>query len=266
MNITGNVLKLKTEHKDTVQYHMPLGEELVHLNPLIGSNLELQFTGTINCIATNKKIKKSYGQGFSFESFLTLPQCDTCIFKPELCHFKEGTCRDEEWGLKHCFKPHVIYLANSSSLKIGITRQTQVPTRWMDQGASFALPLCEVKDRKTAGLIEIQIAKEMSDKTNWRKMLKNDIDNIDLDEVKSEVLTRFSELLSKYDVKVLNDNIYSFNYPVLDYPDKVKSYNLDKNPLISDKLVGIKGQYLIFEGGVINIRKYQGYELNLKTL
>lgn len=262
----GNILKLRAENLKEVQYHLPIGESLIHLNPLIGKKIELKFTGTINCITTGKKIKKSYGQGHSFESFITLPQCDTCIIKPELCHFIEGTCRDEQWGLDHCFKPHVIYLANSSSLKIGITRATQVPTRWIDQGASYALPICEVKDRKTSGLIEVQIAKTMGDKTNWRKMLKNDIDDIDLLCIKAKVLKEFKDLFDKHEVKVLDDKIYTFNYPVLEYPDKVKSFNLDKEPVINDKLVGIKGQYLIFEGGVINIRKYQGYELNLKTL
>jgi hypothetical protein len=263
---TGNILKLKTENLENVDYHLPIGDDLIHLNPLIGKRLSLEFTGAINCLDTGKKIKKSYGQGYSFESFLTLPQCDRCIFQPELCHFHEGTCRDDEWGLKHCFQPHIIYLANSSTLKVGITRKTQVPTRWMDQGASFALPICEVKDRRTSGLIEVELAKKLGDKTNWRKMLKNDLDELDLIKIKKGVLEDYAELFKKYEAKILEDNLYTFNYPVEQYPEKVKSYNLDKNPLIEDKLMGIKGQYLIFEGGVINIRKYQGYELNLKTL
>ena len=263
---TGNILKLKTENLEKVDYHLPIGDDLIHLNPLIGKKLSLEFTGTINCLDTGKKIKKSYGQGYSFESFLTLPQCDQCIFQPELCHFHEGTCRDDEWGLKHCFQPHIVYLANSSTLKVGITRKTQIPTRWMDQGASFALPICEVKDRRTSGFIEVELAKKLGDKTNWRKMLKNDLDEIDLIKVKKEVLKDYAELFKEHEAKILEDNLYTFNYPVDEYPQKVKSYNLDKNPLIEDKLLGIKGQYLIFEGGVINIRKYQGYELNLKTL
>lgn len=257
----GNILKLKTDHQDIVQYHLPIGEDLVHLNPLIGKDISLKYTGKIHCIATGKKIKKSYGQGYSFESFITLPQCDECIFRPELCHFASGTCRDEEWGLKNCFKNHVIYLANSSGVKVGITRN--VPNRWMDQGAIKAIKVCEVKDRKTSGLIEVEIAKKMTDKTNWRKMLKNDVEEVDLLSLKKEVIDAYADLLKKHEAQISDDETYEFNYPVEKYPEKVKSYNLDKDHIINDKLMGIKGQYLIFENGVINIRKYQGYELEL---
>lgn len=259
--IIGNILKLKTNNLQQVEYTLPIGDQNIHLNPLVGKNLKMRFTGTINCIATKKKIKKSYGQGYSFESFITLPECDECIFRPELCHFSSGTCRDEKWGLDHCFQPHVVYLANSSGLKVGITRRTQVPFRWMDQGASFAIPLCEVKDRKTSGLIEIELAKDFSDKTNWRKMLKNEQEEINLISIKKDILSKYSDLFQRFDVKILDEELYSFNYPVLEYPSKVTSYNLDKNPIIDDTLVGIKGQYLIFQKGVINIRKYQGYEI-----
>ncbi|MCT4642998.1 MAG: DUF2797 domain-containing protein [Bacteriovoracaceae bacterium] len=261
----GTLLKLKTKHENgEVKYHLPLGEEDIYLNDYIGKNISLNYTGKIYCIATKKKIKKSYGGGYSFESFLTLPECDRCIFKPELCHFSEGTCRDEQWGKDRCFKPHVVYLANSSSLKVGITRRTQIPTRWMDQGASFALALCEVKDRKTSGLVEIEIAKELSDKTNWRKMLKNDVDDIDLIAKKKEIVEKFKNIFEKYDAKILDDELYEFKYPALEYPTKVSSFNFDKNPLVSGKLNGIKGQYLIFDSGVINIRKFQGYEVEFK--
>src|SRR5690606_22023386 len=133
-----------------------------------------------NCIDTGRKIKKSYGQGFSFESFMTLAQCDTCIVRPELCHFQKGTCREPDWGEKNCIQPHIVYLANSSGLKVGITRKSQVPTRWIDQGASAAIALFEVKERKLSGLVEIELAKKLNDKTNWREMLKGDGGDVDL--------------------------------------------------------------------------------------
>jgi len=263
---TGNLLKLKTEHSNNkVLYKLPIGEELIDLNPLIGSDISLEFGGIINCLDTGRVIKKSFGQGYSWESFTTLASCDQCIFKPELCHYSVGTCRDPKWGEEHCLKPHIIYLANSSELKIGITRETQVPTRWMDQGASYALPLLRVRDRHTSGIIEVEIAKKLGDKTNWRKMLKGDVDDIDLVNIKKKVLKDFNGLISKYEAEVLPDNIYEFNYPVENYPTKITTLSFDKTPIISGKLQGIKGQYLIFEHGVLNIRKHQGYKVSFKS-
>ena len=246
-----------------VEYHLELGKDEIFLNSLVGKNLKLEFSGNIFCLDTGKKIKKSYGQGYCWESFNTLASCDSCIFQPELCHYSQGTCREPKWGEKHCLRPHIIYLANSSELKVGITRKTQVPTRWMDQGASFALPILEVKDRLTSGLIEIEIAKKFGDKTNWRKMLKGDISNIDLLAKRELVLSEFADLIKKYEAQVLEPKVYTFNYPVEQYPQKISSLSLLKKPIIEGKLLGIKGQYLIFDCGVINIRKHQGYEVTL---
>jgi len=262
--IKGNIRKLKTTLEDIVKYELPLSDELVHLNPLIGKSISLTHSGNIFCIDTGKKIKKAYGQGYSWDSFITLPECDQCIVKPELCHYAKGTCRDSSWGEKHCMQPHVIYLSLTSDLKIGITRRTQVPTRWIDQGAIRAIKLCEVKDRLTSGLIESEIAKSMSDKTNWRKMLKNEYPEIDLLEAKNEILKKFDTLFKKYEIIVLDDEITNINFPVENYPEKVSSFNFDKNPVIEGVLKGIKGQYLIFEKGVINMRKFQGYEISIE--
>ncbi|MFT6630212.1 MAG: hypothetical protein ACJAS4_000146 [Bacteriovoracaceae bacterium] len=261
---TGTLRKLKADKKDIIQYFLPIGGEDIPLNELIGKKVTLEYTGNIYCVATNKKIKKAYGQGYSWESFITLPECDTCIVKPELCHYSNGTCRDPEWGENYCLKTHVIYISLTSGVKVGITRQTQVPTRWIDQGAVKAIKLCEVKDRITSGKIEVEIAKELGDKTNWRNMLKNVYEDKDLLEIKKGVLKKYSVLLEKYKAEIADDEVYEFNYPVENYPEKVTSFNLLKNPKIEDELIGIKGQYLIFKTGVINIRKYQGYEVNLE--
>ena len=267
--IKGTLRKLKTEHKDTVEYTLPLVDtdaklHEVKLNDLIGKEITMNFTGDKYCIDTGKKVKQLYHQGHSWESFVTLPECDHCIFQPELCHFSHGTCRDEKWGEENCFKPHIVYIAQSSDVKVGITRKKNVPYRWMDQGAVQALPLLEVKDRKTSGLIEIEIAKELGDKTNWRKMLKNDLDEVDLKKIKAKVLKKFEKVIESNKAKVLDEDIFEFNYPVEQYPEKVKSLNFDKTPEIKGKLMGIKGQYFIFGHGVINIRRYQGYEIEFK--
>lgn len=264
MQFTGNILKMKTKLEGTKPiYHLPLSDNLIFMNELIGKKISLKFDGVINCIATGEQIKKSFNQGYSYKSFMTLAECDTCIIKPELCHYSLGTCRDPKWGEEHCFIPHYIYLAVSSDLKVGITRHTQIPHRWIDQGASFALPILKVKDRKTSGLIEVEIARVFKDKTNWQKMLKNEIPEIDLLDKKEEVFDEFADVLDSFDVDEVEDQVTIIEYPVLEYPKKIKSLGFDKDQLVEGTLLGIKGQYLILDTGVINMRKHQGYKIEI---
>ena len=194
----------------------------------------------------------------------SLPECDQCIVRPELCHFDQGTCRDAEWGLSHCMQDHYLYLANSSGLKVGITRGSQVPTRWMDQGARQALPIIRAPNRHNVGQLEVALKAFANDRTDWRRMLKGQSDLIDLLTEKHRLLALAEEVLSGLDEnigwEVLDtESVYEFTYPVEQYPEKVTSLNLDKNPLVEGTLMGIKGQYLIFDCGVMNIRKYGGY-------
>lgn len=263
MKVTGNILKLKAKHATPVEYSLPIGDELIELNPLIGKKIKLSFDGVINCIDTGEKIKKSYNQGYSYKSFITKAACDMCIMKPELCHFEKGTCREPEWGEKHCYQPHVVYLANSSGLKVGITRATQVPTRFIDQGAYQALPMFKVENRHLSGLLEVEIKQFMNDKTNWRKMLKNDIEEIDLVQQKEMLLNDIAEILDDFDAEDLPEEVFTFDYPVTEYPEKITSLSFDKKPIIEGVLIGIKGQYLIMDCGVVNMRKHQGYELTI---
>jgi hypothetical protein len=199
----------------------------------------------------------------------SLAECDSCIVKPELCHFAEGTCRDEEWAKSHCMQDHFVYLANSSGVKVGITRHTQVPTRWIDQGATQALPMYRVASRHISGLLEVIIKNHVADKTDWRKMLKGDPEPMDLavkrDELFVECETeihRLSDTLPKDSIQQLSDeSVTSIDYPVMEYPAKVTSLNFDKTPTVAGVLLGIKGQYLILNCGVINMRKFGGYEI-----
>ncbi|OIQ20837.1 MAG: hypothetical protein BM556_02520 [Bacteriovorax sp. MedPE-SWde] len=264
MEAFGNIRKMKTELIDgKVIYHLPMNDQLVSMNELLEKKIRLEFKGQINCIHTGEQIKKSYGQGYSYKSFISLAQCDTCIIKPELCHFSKGTCREPEWGEKNCFIPHYVYLAVSSHVKVGITRHTQIPTRWIDQGASYAIPILKVDDRKTSGEIEIEIAKSFSDKTNWRKMLMNEVADEDLEAMREQVYDEFADIFDDFDAEDLDDPITTIEYPVLEYPTKVKSVGFDKSPVIEGTLMGIKGQYLIFDTCVVNMRKHAGYHLNL---
>lgn len=268
----GTLAKMHTkldEHHQ-VCYQLPIGDSVVELNPLIGHTITLIHTGNIYCCSCGKKTKKSYSQGHCYVCMTKLASCDLCIMKPETCHYDQGTCRQPEWGLKNCFVPHYVYLSNTSGIKVGITRYTQIPTRWIDQGATQGLPIIKVNSRKLSGMIEIELAKLIKDKTNWQAMLKANGDNIDLNAQAVELLNaikpRLNELATEYgkeSIEILYDNIQQIDYPVSLFPQKVKSFNFDKQPIITAKLEGIKGQYLIFDTGVINIRKYTAYEVAL---
>lgn len=263
MEAQGNILKMRTKLSEPVEYSLPIGDETFPMNEKLGKTLKLEFTGKINCIATGEEIKKSYGQGYSYKAFSTLAQCDMCIVKPELCHYDKGTCREPKWGEEHCMQPHVVYLANTSNVKIGITRRKNVPFRWIDQGAHEALPILEVPTRKLSGLIEVEIKRDMSDVTNWRKMLTNDYEEVDLYAVRDEIYENLGPVLDDLEAEDIEEDIVQIQYPVLEYPKKVSSLSFDKNPVIEGTLQGIKGQYLIFDKGVINLRKFQGYEIKL---
>lgn len=245
-----------------VHYSLSLEDKIIDLNRSLGKKVVLKHTGDIHCIATGEKIKKTYNQGYSYKAFMSLPECDICIVKPELCHFDRGTCRDPEWGKQHCFQPHILYLAYSSGVKVGITREHQVPTRFMDQGALYALPILKLNSRRDSGVLESEIAKEMSDKTNWRKMLQapdESFDPFELVELRDEIYENYGDLIDELEALDLDSEVMTLSYPVLEYPTKIKSLGFDKTPEISGKLMGIKGQYLILDTGVLNMRKHQGY-------
>lgn len=266
MNIEGNIIKMKTELKDVVHYWLPFNNELIFMNDLIGKKLTLSFDGLINDIHDGSVIKKSYGQGFSYKNFIKLAQCDTCILKPELCHYHKGTCREPKWGEEHCMIDHYIYLANTSGVKIGITRHTQVPYRWIDQGARYALPILKVPTRRISGLIEVEVAKEFNDKTNWRSMLKGEIDEqVDLHLVKEQIFDSLDYLLDDFEAEEVEEDILEINYPLEVSPPKLTSLSFDKKPKIEGTLLGIKGQYLVFDTGVLNIRKHNGYYIKLEA-
>jgi len=264
---------MHTQLGDQVAYQLPIGDQLVNMNELIGQTINLSYNNEINCIACGRKTKKSFSQGFCYPCFQSLAQCDSCIIKPELCHYAEGTCREPEWGETHCFIDHYVYLANSSGIKVGITRGTQIPTRWMDQGAVQALPIFKVKDRLTSGLVEVAMKNHVADKTSWQRMLKGPPDAVDLparrDELYEACKKELHDITSKLDDSAVsfleNETVIDIHYPVQQYPEKVKSFNFDKTAEISGKLMGIKGQYLILDSGVLNIRKFGGYHITLEA-
>ena len=265
----GNIKKMKVQLAEPVQYQLPLDDTLLDLNPHIGSGIRLDYLGEINCIACGRKTSKSFAQGYCYPCFISLAECDMCIVRPETCHFDKGTCRDAEWALQHCMQPHFVYLANSSGLKVGITRGSQIPTRWIDQGASQALAIFRVANRYQSGLLEVAIKQHVSDRTDWRRMLKGEAEPLDLAAMRDELADTCGPRIAELQKQFGRDNIEylpdepetAIRYPVDRYPDKVKSLNLDKTPRIEGVLTGIKGQYLMLDAGVINMRKYSGYKL-----
>ena len=190
---------------------------------------------------------------------------------PEKCHYDAGTCREPQWGDTHCMTDHIVYLANSSGVKVGITRLNQVPIRWMDQGAIQALPIVRVATRRLSGLIETLFKDQVADKTNWRKMLKGEVEYLHLPSIRDELMDNaWNDLMAlqkEHGVQAIqfidDGDEYEFEYPVEEYPSKIVTHNLDKNPSAEGVLKGIKGQYLILDTGVINIRKYGAYHVEL---
>ncbi|NQD37604.1 DUF2797 domain-containing protein [Permianibacter sp. IMCC34836] len=266
----GNIEKMRATLAAPVQYALPIGDFHLPMNELIGQRLTLVHTGRIYCVACGRLTKKSFNQGYCYPCFTRLAQCDSCIVKPELCHFAAGTCREPEWGMLHCMIPHVVYLANSSGLKVGITRHNQVPTRWLDQGATQALPILSVQSRYQSGLAEVIFKDFVADKTDWRAMLKAEATPMDLPARRDELLGKVQSGLASLRERFGSDAVVeltrepiSISYPVQQYPTKVSSFDFDKTPEVTGLLQGIKGQYLIFDTGVINLRKFGGYELRV---
>ncbi|WP_394179277.1 DUF2797 domain-containing protein [Marinomonas posidonica] len=271
--LQGQIRKMKVEAIDgKVQYQLNLDDQCQQMNDLLGQRIRLDFSGDIHCIHCHKKTKKSFSQGYCFNCFRKLAACDTCIMSPEKCHFHLGTCREPEWAEQFCMQSHYVYLANSSALKIGITRGDQLPIRWIDQGATQARPIFRVENRRLSGLVETLFKSEVADKTNWRNMLKGSDLVLDLEAEQERLISQLYEgldsLQQEFGLQAITDlsdqnETHEFTYPVLEYPTKITSLNAEKTPVIEGVLMGIKGQYLILDTGVINLRKYTGYQASL---
>ncbi|WP_437881389.1 DUF2797 domain-containing protein [Pseudomonas sp. LRF_L74] len=252
-----------------VQYALRMADEQVPVNPLIGKTVRLEFLGAIHCSHCGRKTKTSFSQGYCYPCMQKLAQCDLCIMSPERCHYDAGTCREPDWGERFCMTDHIVYLANSSGVKVGITRATQIPTRWIDQGATQALPIMRVATRQQSGFVEDLLRSQVADKTNWRALLKGDAMPVDLLALRDQVLDACADgmlvLQQRFGLQAIQalDDLQplEIRYPIEAYPAKITSFNLDKDPVAEGTLLGIKGQYLMFDTGVINIRKYTAYQI-----
>lgn len=267
----GQVQKMEARLDSPVRYVLPLGEQRIALDEAFGNKLALRLTGRILCVYCGRLTNKSFNQGYCYPCFQKLAQCDGCIVAPERCHYPAGTCREPVWGDHFCMQDHILYLANSSGLKVGITRASQVPTRWIDQGATQALAVIRARSRHQAGCCEAMLRQHVTDRTNWRAMLKGEQEVLDLAAERDRLLqacgSELQEIQQRFGLHAVSvlagvDPV-NISYPVRRLPEKLASLDLEDQLVAEGELLGIKGQYLILDSGVLNIRKYTGYELEL---
>ncbi len=259
-NCSGQLLKMTHEFDQPIRYFLSLDEKPYEITSRIGRTLNLKFSGTITCIECGRKIKKSYDQGYCFPCSRDLPENDICSVRPERCEHEHGNEAAQQFWREYCNIDHYVYLSLTSGIKVGVTRHQNIPSRWIDQGAVQGLIIAKTPERKLAGQIEIALAGHMSDKTNWRKMLKGEVDDVDLLQWRENVRAWVPAELQTYCID--SESVQTLTYPVEAAPKKISSHNLDKEPEFTDRLTGIKGQYLIFESRVINLRKYAGYHVS----
>lgn len=254
---------MQTELADPIQYYLIFEGDFLNLNQVLNKELTISFIKfqCLNC-GLDRPI---YRQGFCKTCFYEIPTAGDWVMRPELstAHLDKED-RDLEYEKKVQLQPHIVYLANSSNIKVGVTRKSQVPTRWIDQGAHEAIAIVEVPNRYLAGVTEVALKEHIGDKTNWRKMLTNDVEDEDLVEYRNKLRKYIPEEAVPYYIE--NNSETQLAFPVLQYPKKVKSLNLDKTPIYSGVLKGIKGQYLIFEDStVFNVRGSEGYVVGLEV-
>lgn len=262
MHFRGQILKMTTQFATPIQYYLNLSGDLLNVNQLIGKKISIKHIGyeCVNC-GSEQKI---YRMGFCKKCFFESPYASDTIIRPELSRAHLGEAeRDLEVEKEIQLQPHVVYLAYTGDVKVGVTRERQVPTRWIDQGATFALPIARTENRYEAGMIEVALKKHLADKTNYRKMLEDDFeDDLDLADFRNKIEQYFPQDFQKFYNN--EGEILKLDYPY-QAPDKINAFTLDKKPEFEGVLKGIKGQYLSFEGGnFINIRSHEGYVIDLE--
>ena len=263
MYYEGVLTKMQTENGDPIQYFLIFENDFLNINQLLDKKITIEFK-KFQCLNCGQDLK-IFRMGYCYDCFYKVPQTAEWIIRPELsmAHLNKED-RDLEFEKKVQLQPHVVYLANSSNVKVGVTRKSQIPTRWIDQGAHEAIEIVEVPNRYLAGITEIALKDKVSDKTNWRTMLKNEIQDEDLNEWKQNLKECIPYESIEYFIE--NNTETHLNFPVLEYPKKLKSLNLDKTPLYTGVLKGIKGQYLIFaDDTVFNVRSNEGYVVRISV-
>lgn len=262
MQYHGVLTKMQTEFTNPIQYYLVFENDFLNINQALDKKIKINFVG-YQCLSCGLNLQ-IYRQGFCRDCFFKIPQAGDWVMHPELskAHL-DIEDRDLEFEKNMQLQPHVVYLANSSNVKVGVTRKKQIPTRWIDQGAHEAIEIVEVPNRYLAGITEVALKNHVSDKTNWRKMLTNDVLDLDLMEIRDSLKQYIPDEAREYYIPTNKET--NIHFPVLQYPQKINSLNLDKTPTYEGVLKGIKGQYLLFEDNtVFNVRNSEGYVVNLQ--
>ena len=259
----GVLNKMQTEFNNPIEYYLVLGSNFVNINQILNKKIKIDFVDQqcLNC----KEHKKIHRQGFCYSCFYSSAQVGDWIIHPEKSTAHLGIAdRDLAYEQKCQLQPHVVYLALASDVKVGVTRKSQIPTRWIDQGASKAIEIVEVPNRYLAGITEVALKDSFTDKTNWRKMLQNQIGEMDISLIRETLKDKLPQEVQQY-FDTTDSTLVELDFPVLEYPTKITSLNLEKTPSFQGVLKGVKGQYLIFEcGTVFNIRSNEGFVIQLE--
>jgi hypothetical protein len=256
-----------------VQYGLRLGDASIPLNALLGMRLMIRFEGRISCQHCGNATRKSYADGYCYTCFKTLARCDLCVVSPNRCHFAAGTCREPEWGEAFCMQPHLVYLANSAGAKVGITRPGSLPMRWLDQGATQAVVVMHTLSRFQAGCVEAALARYVADRTDWRALVSGDAASIDLATLAARLRIDAAVELAGLDARFPGALTWvsplhgeRFVYPVQAYGSPARGLSLEPGGEVVGRLLGIKGQYLMFDSGVFNVRRHTSYHVEVARL
>ncbi len=255
--------RLAIEPGDPARYALRLGDVALPLNPLLGRGLSLTFTGRIFCTACAAQTSRAYGGGYCYDCFTSLARADLCMVSPDRCHHHLGTCREPEWGSAFCMQPHVVYLANTAGAKVGLTRADRTVGRWLDQGAVQGLVVCTAATRRDAGLIEAAIARHVSDRADWRKLVAADAPLLDLPALAAELRERLALPCGTW---VDDGYVNALTYPVLRYGLVEQVQLQGRNTPFTSRLLGCKGSYLLFEHGAFNVSAHAGFEVRVQAV
>lgn len=253
-----------------IDYALQLDESVVPLNPLLGHFVRIRFDGRINCRYCGASTRKSYGEGYCYPCFKTLARCDLCVVSPVRCHYAAGTCREPTWGDAFCMQPHVVYVANSAGAKVGITKPENLPGRWLDQGATEAIVILRTRSRHQAGCVEAVLSRHVSDRTDWRALIGREASQLDLLSLTAQLREVARAELAALDVRfpgalawVDAPTPVGFEYPVTSYASPARALLLARRTELGGRLLGIKGQYLMFDSGVFNVRRHSSYHVEI---
>lgn len=265
--LEGHITKLQFEPGTPIRYSWRLQTGTIDMNAQIGKGLQIRFEQEITCTHCGKPSAKSYGRGYCYRCFTTLARCDLCIVSPSRCHYANGTCREPEWGEQFCFTPHLVYLARSSGLKVGLTRAGNENFRWTEQGARAGLVIARTESRKAAGELELLLAKSVPDKTDWRKLVTGQSDSVDLTAECARVRTRVGRAIEDIEgVHWVHETPQTLEFPVQRYLNRARRIRLIDDRVVTGKVLGIIGQFIMFDHGAFNVAEHTGMRVTVSLL